>query len=170
MELTGLADADDVSSPQLSVAIAPKFPLEMRYGRLQMENVYGLETSDLKMPFQAEFYTSSGFIINSADGCWSYNTAADVALDQSNLSGGNTSVIGTSGTLLAGAAEEDEQLILKAPGANNQGDVIATFAVPLWLQGDWNQDGFLENPQATATFGVYRGNDRVIYWREVLNN
>jgi len=170
IELTGLADADDVSSPQLSVAIVPKFPLEMRYGRLQMENAYGPETSNLKMPFQAEFYTASGFIINSADGCWSYNTAADVALDQSDLSGGNTSVIAASGILSAGAPEEGEVLILKAPGANNQGDVIATFAVPLWLQGDWNQDGFLGNPQATATFGVYRGNDRVIYWREVFNN
>jgi len=170
IELTGLADADGVTSPQLPVVLAPAFPLEMRYGRLQVENAYGPETSNLEMPFQAEFYTANGFVINSADGCWRYNTAADVALDQSDLSGGNTAVIGTSGTLLAGAAEEDKQLTLKAPGANNQGGVVATFAVPLWLQGDWDQDDLLENPRATATFGVYRGNDRVIYWRELLRN
>ncbi|MEH6357233.1 MAG: DUF6701 domain-containing protein, partial [Marinobacter sp.] len=117
-----------------------------------------------------EFFTVSGFVTNNADGCSFYNTAADVALDDSDLSAGVTSVIGASGILLAGAPTEGKGLVLAAPGESNQGNVIAIFDVPLWLQGDWDQDGALENPQTTATFGVYRGNDRVIYWREIFNN
>ena len=31
---------------------------------------------------------------------------------------------------------------------------------------DFNGDGSLEDPSALATFGVYRGHDRVIYWQE----
>src|SRR5690554_2694478 len=39
-----------------------------------------------------------------------------------------------------------------------------------WLRDYWERDPApdeLQNPRATATFGVYRGNDRIIYWREV---
>ncbi|MAL83423.1 MAG: hypothetical protein CMF11_03600, partial [Idiomarina sp.] len=40
--------------------------------------------------------------------------------------------------------------------------------VPAYLQYDWSGDGdFDENPQAEGTFGIYRGRDRQIYWREV---
>lgn len=167
IELTGLADADGVTSPQIPVAIDPIFGMDMRYGRLLLENAYGPETSDLEMPFQLEYLGADGFALNSADGCWAYNTGADVTLDQSGLSGGNTSVIASSGTVSGGEPEVGEELILEAPGAENRGDVIATFAAPQWLQDDFNEDGTLEDPSARATFGVYRGNDRIIYWREV---
>jgi MSHA biogenesis protein MshQ len=168
IELTDFSDADGVSSPQLPVAIPPVFGLDMRYGRLQMENAYGPETSGLEIPFQAEYYTSGGFVLNAADGCWAYNTA-DVSLDQSGLSGGSTSVSALSDTLSGGVSPPGRGVLLEAPGAENRGDVIATFAVPLWLQGDFNDDGSLEDPSSRATFGVYRGNDRIIYWQEVLN-
>jgi MSHA biogenesis protein MshQ len=39
-----------------------------------------------------------------------------------------------------------------------------------WLQFDWNNDGAHDdNPSATATFGEYRGNDRIVYWRAIVN-
>jgi hypothetical protein len=41
-----------------------------------------------------------------------------------------------------------------------------------WPQSEWDQQGdyFNENPpRATITFGSYRGNDRIIYWRERFN-
>ena len=60
-------------------------------------------------------------------------------------------------------------LELVAPGADKTGDVTVTYPVPRWLQDDYNLDGTLtdpESPASLATFGVYRGHDRVIYWRE----
>jgi MSHA biogenesis protein MshQ len=49
------------------------------------------------------------------------------------------------------------------------GDIKATLAVDDWLKFDWDDDvgTAIENPWAVATFGRYRGNDRIIYWREV---
>jgi len=38
--------------------------------------------------------------------------------------------------------------------------------VPLWLEADFDGDGSLDDPTGLATFGVYRGHDRVIYWQE----
>ncbi|WP_189577642.1 DUF6701 domain-containing protein [Marinobacter zhanjiangensis] len=168
IELTQLEDADSVSSPQLPMDLEPDFDFEMRYGRLQLENVYGPETSNLTMPFRVDYYTAAGFVQNTADSCWVYNTA-NVSLDQSDLSGGSMSVVATSDTLVAGAPAPDAGILLTAPGEGNQGDVRATFSVPAWLTGDYDDNGVLEDPTGLATFGVYRGHDRIIYWREVLD-
>lgn len=167
IELTGLTDADGVSSTQLPVAVEPEFPLEMRYGRLQMDNAFGPESSNLIVPFRAQYYTANGFITNTDDSCWSYATGTDVALDQSGLSGGSTAVDGATGTLNAGLPGAGNELVLTAPGEPNQGDVRATFTVPDWLRDDFDGDGSLEDPSGLATFGVYRGNDHIIYWREL---
>ena len=61
-------------------------------------------------------------------------------------------------------------IFLKAPGADITGDIgITLLSTPLWLQldldGDGNPDG---DPTATASFGLYRGDDRIIYWREAF--
>ena len=169
IQLTAVSDADGVSSPQTPVTVSPVFDLEMRYGRLQLENAYGPEISGLEIPFQAEYYTLDGYATSIADGCWTYNTA-DVSLDQSGLSGGSTSVTGIGGTLNEGASDPGRGVLLTAPGTDSRGDVLATFSTPLWLTDDFNDDGILEDPSATATFGVYRGNDRIIYWREAPVN
>jgi len=37
-----------------------------------------------------------------------------------------------------------------------------------WLKFEWGGygTGYID-PSATATFGTYRGHDRIIYWREI---
>ena len=57
---------------------------------------------------------------------------------------------------------------LAAPTPNT-GSGVVTYDAPVWLEGDYDGNGSFENPSATATFGIYRGHDRVIYWREVTN-
>ncbi len=51
-------------------------------------------------------------------------------------------------------------------------DLSATYP---FLQYDWPTDGNLDgayddNPGCIATFGLYRGNDRIIYWQEIDPN
>ncbi|MCR8916422.1 LamG domain-containing protein [Marinobacter panjinensis] len=167
IELSGLEDSDGVTaSPQTPMELSPSFGFQIRYGRLNIDNAYGPETADLTVPFRADYYTGSEFVLNEADSCWVYDSGTMVSLDESGLSGGSTSVIAASDTLLVGEPPAGSELILSAPGEGNTGDVGVTFSVPDWLQGDYNDDGALENPSALATFGVYRGHDRVIYWRE----
>lgn len=61
-------------------------------------------------------------------------------------------------------------IVLRAPtavpGLPDVGQVEVEYAVPVWLRDDFNNDGTLTSPRAQAQFGVYRGHDRIIYWRE----
>jgi MSHA biogenesis protein MshQ len=65
-------------------------------------------------------------------------------------------------------AAGDFNLRLAAPGDGNQGSVTVTAAVPDWLEYDWNTavPGD-EDPSGQATFGVFGGEARQIYTREV---
>ncbi|RBP70481.1 MSHA biogenesis protein MshQ [Marinobacter nauticus] len=166
IELTQLQDADSVTAPLLPTNLSPVMNFELRYGRLQLENVYGPETVNLAMPLQIDHYTAAGFTRNLADSCWGYNTGS-VTLDQSGLSGGSTSVVPVSETMDMGGSATGSEVVLAAPGEPNRGDVRVSFPVPVWLQGDYDGDGSLGDPSGVATFGVYRGHDRIIYWREV---
>jgi MSHA biogenesis protein MshQ len=58
--------------------------------------------------------------------------------------------------------------LISAPGAGNTGSVDLTYDAPAWPEFDWNGSG-AEDPTGTASFGHYRGHDKVIYWHEVLN-
>jgi MSHA biogenesis protein MshQ len=43
---------------------------------------------------------------------------------------------------------------------------------PTYLNYDWDGNGFINTddfPEASITFGQFRGNDKIIHWREVLN-
>jgi MSHA biogenesis protein MshQ len=58
-----------------------------------------------------------------------------------------------------------------AAGNNKKGRLDFEYQVPPWLQYDWNgntdnDDAYDQNPTAILTFGLYRGNDRIIYQRE----
>ena len=66
------------------------------------------------------------------------------------------------------AAGGDFNLRLKALGVGNQGSVVITATVPAWLRYDWNTATPLdENPSGQATFGIFGGESRQIYTREL---
>ncbi|GAA0850957.1 hypothetical protein GCM10009113_33550 [Marinobacter szutsaonensis] len=161
--ISGVADADGVSwlPPALVTAPAPSVFMptssgEIRYGRLQIENVYGPENVDeLLMPFSAEYWNGSGFVTNTDDSCTPWSTA-NITDPQAYHS-----LVAGSGSLAAGVGGP---LVLEPNG--DRGTDTLIWDMPIWLEGDWNQDGALEDPSATATFGVFRGNDRIVYWRE----
>ena len=152
-------DSDGVSATTLPT-IAPT-GVQMRYGRLAIDNAYGPETQDLIVPFRAEYYDGSDFVTNIDENCWNYDTSTV------SLSSSLSSVNPVTATLSQGQPPSGSELSLAAPGAGNQGQINLTWPVPAWLQYDWNGDGSLDNPSALVTFGVYRGNDRIIYWKEV---
>ena len=57
-------------------------------------------------------------------------------------------------------------LNFKATWANNSGYLDVTAVIPTYLQFNWRGAGNT-NPTARATFGIYKGNDKVIYFREL---
>ena len=156
-----------------------------RYGRARILNAFGSERVNLAVTLRTEYYVdaSTGFVPNVADACASPVT---VTLDNftDNLSAGETCVLdngspGLSGSGCTAAATPslqfrepsvagDFNLNLQAPGDGNDGSARVTADVPDWLEFDWDTSaaGF-EDPQGNATFGIFQGQGRQIYTREL---
>ncbi|GAB3027376.1 DUF6701 domain-containing protein [Bowmanella dokdonensis] len=137
-------------------------PLSMRYGRAVLTNAYGPETDPLSIPLETQFFNGNGWQRNQDDNCTDYD-AADLSLTTSLTTSASGSGEVTGGRPLLPASS----FILSAPGS--QGEVQLQWQVPIWLQYDWTPAAGLENPAATATFGVHRSNDRIIHLREITH-
>lgn len=165
---TGINSSTDCSAKLLSSTES-----KIRFGRWVLENTFGPETNDLPISMAIQYWNGSSFVINSLDTCTTFD-AVNLSVDDTNLSPGPATVSASgSGTFVDG---ETKSIILSAPGSPHQGAVPISYVIPSmpWLLYDWTWDGvsakeFNENPSATATFGLFRGNDRIIYQREVNN-
>jgi len=184
--IDAIEDSDNVAAPAANREdVKPAPTTELRFGRLAIGNVYGPETEDLTLALQAEYFDGNRFTGNSADSCTPLSITGEAnharlqldddgtwvrADEPADLNGGSGGT--TSGTGVTGLAGGVGTLTLAAPGAGNTGSasVRADLTDFLWLRGDWDDDGSYDDfPSGLATFGVYRGNDRIIYWQEVLN-
>lgn len=138
------------------------------YGRAIVLPAQGPEASPLPLNLESQFFNGAEFERNTADNCTDY-LRSDATLNNytGNLQSGETSLITpTSNTLFAaGASQSASPLSLSAPGVGNSGTVDLTWQTDAWLRFDWQGTGAV-NPQATATFGGFRGHDRIIYWQE----
>ena len=161
-----------------SIAIAPTANakqdvvadgVNIMFGRLLLENSYGPETSNLVQPMQLQHFNGKKFINSATNDCVSYDKAnMKVSKTENKTSLEPTSIIGGKGDFVSG---NTHALSLKAPGAGKQGELKVTYNSEDWLKYDWDNGGSHDDyPSAIATFGVFRGNDRIISWREVFNN
>ena len=160
--------------------------LNIVFGRLITESVFGPEVASLPMPFQTEIWDGVEFVQNTADNC-TVLSAADIAFNSGALSSDSNrtqtlstgSSTGSFSVLDSGVsvsiANGDAGLSFSAPGMGNTGtvNVDIDLADYPWLRFDWNQDSDNGNdtyvPQSSVTFGSYRGHDRVIFWQEPFN-
>ena len=140
--------------------------VEIRFGRLVLENSFGPETSNLPQPMQIEHFDGTGYIVSENNNCVSYD-ASNITLSNISLNPLLTSATGDPGDFVDGKTRAIE---LTAPGAGNTGEVGVVYSTFEWLKFDWgNTRSYDQNPSAIATFGLYRGNDRIISWREINN-
>jgi MSHA biogenesis protein MshQ len=137
--------------------------VEIRFGRMVLANSYGPETAALTQPLSIEYFDGNGFVKDTENNCSGYD-AANLELSYISLSPSLTSVSGGTGMMTNG---ETRAITLSAPGSGNRGEIGVSYHSFDWFKYDWNNDGNLDDiPSAVATFGQYRGNDRIIYWRE----
>jgi MSHA biogenesis protein MshQ len=150
-----------------------------------MANAVGSERVNLALTMQAEYYAGAGvgFVANGDDSC-ATNVSVVLSGFTENLAAGETCVLdsgwpGASGQGCAAPAVAGLQFAvppvngnfnfnLAAPGVGNTGGVTVTATVPDWLRFDWNAATLgEENPSGQATFGLFGGNARQIYLREI---
>jgi MSHA biogenesis protein MshQ len=169
LQITSITDNDGItandSDSDTSNGILTLSPtgVEIRFGRWNINNSYGPEIADLRVPMQVQYWDGTRFSTNTNDSFTTFDS------NNANITTGTLSTtpsISGSGTFSNGITNI---LTLSAPGANNQGNLTLTMEVPSWLQFDWdNEDTYTDDPDALITFGLYRGNDRVIYRGEVF--
>lgn len=157
----------------------------LRFGRARFVNAYGSELVDLGLPLRTEYFVDSatGFVPNIDDACTS-NVKITFGAFTKNLDAGETCVYDTGAPGMSGAGcpaaghpalrfrvpplGGDFNLQLSAPGSGNDGSTTATADVPSWLEYDWDASSpGNEDPEGTAVFGIYEGQDRRIYIREL---
>jgi MSHA biogenesis protein MshQ len=138
--------------------------VDMRFGRLRLSDSFGPENENLTIPLTIEYYDGAGYEVNTVDNdsIWD-NSNASINTLSSIVAGGGTFTGGHSGA--SGVHLLAPTLV---PGIPDTGTALINYDAPSWLEGDFDNDGVFDNdPSATATFGVYRGHERVIFRREV---
>ena len=160
---------------------------DVRYGRMRFDSGSGQVQTNISAPLQVEFWDGGEFIVNAADSRANFDGADYCKLTMqpagggnsgSLLSGADTVSIGESGVLSANADPDDANLReqvrlwlrLSASPQSTESGVTCFGTVPTgtniqhqpWLQFNWRNVGD-EDPSGIFSFGVYRGNDRVIY-------
>jgi len=160
--------------------------LDVRYGRLTNLDAHGPESSPLPVILKVDYWNGSSFITNAddsssapaSDGCTSIlrsrllfdsaNTLTDFDVD---FTGGSTTGAVTSDVTDVFFTGGSAELVFSAPLVT--GDFsLQVINVAEWLRADWDQDGLwddTDHPETAISFGHYRGHDRIIYWREILN-
>ncbi|WP_086971258.1 DUF6701 domain-containing protein [Vibrio coralliirubri] len=171
-----------------SVTDSTAFPVQppARYGRMALDDIGGNSGSTLMIPLRAEFWDGSEFVVNEDDDRSTFNgsnvckqviwTSNDVKTTLVSLSGsgdvndGEEEVTADQNTP-TGTDTPREQVRLwlrmddsepsKKTGENDI-SCSGSDQEQLWLRYNWRHLGD-EDPSTVVTFGIYRGNDRVIY-------
>lgn len=142
---------------------------DVRFGRIALDDVGGNQGSTLHIPLRIEYWNGSRFIANPNDNqtdvkgvtaaethIWPTGTDADPKAV--TLGAGGEVSSGSSRSVTATQAEpyrQQTRVWLDLDDSKN--------GLP-WLKYNWdNKKAGEENPSSVVTFGIHRGNDRVIY-------
>ncbi|MBC3766116.1 DUF6701 domain-containing protein [Neptunicella marina] len=146
---------------------------DLRYGRLRLFDTYGAETESVDLPMTTEYFNSSGnWVTNDDDSCTTFDASNlhwHSSADHSTNQASDIPAFSNSGTFFAGKSNSlFDSINIAAPGAGNALSFPVIMDEPDYLYFDWEKDGNLQRPTAIVTFGHFRGNDRLINWREVF--
>ncbi|RLA19972.1 MAG: hypothetical protein DRQ62_11190, partial [Gammaproteobacteria bacterium] len=176
VNVNGLPQMNPVvfGAPSASNGISFSGTKEQRWGRIAMTNAYGSELMPLSVPLVTEYYDGRNFIKNFADNTTGINLATQLSLNNgSTTKAGNQAItIGTGSTtatlLNSPFSGGDAGLVFSAANAYGYVDLSLLNTIDSWLLFDWDANGVHDNlPTARVNFGLYKGNEKQIYFREI---
>lgn len=135
-----------------------------RFGRAVLTDTYGPADLSLPMIYYTEYYDGSGFIPNADD----LDTLLS-AIDLSCVAAFTCSVDGSVADLqISGTNIIPGGNFILTPSTSLNGIATIQLTVPDWLTFDWDSNSATPATHDTgsASFGLYRGDDRFYYWRE----
>jgi len=163
-------DADNSGTPESRQVGATT---AVRFGRLRMQNAAGSEKVDLVIPLQAQYWTGTGFLTNTADTCTSLSagnlgfSAYTGGITAGNMNAANIS-LGGAFALGAGNLKLTKPTtpVPTAPGSTTLTIDLAAES-KTYLQGNWGVPSYSANPSARAGFGLFGAQPRnFIFFRE----
>ncbi|MBU0728109.1 MAG: hypothetical protein KKE17_13765, partial [Proteobacteria bacterium] len=163
IQLTAIADSDGVTANDLGTPkdITPSCgAIDIRYGRATAMNGFGTDTEPIKVLVYTEYYDGTDWLLNPLDSSTSI-TYSTSTTEVSILSETPASPLPVTSGVAILTLTPDPSTDPGDPG----GSVTIAYTLPLspWLEPD-AFPGF----QAEALFGIYRGNDRIINWQEIV--
>ncbi|WP_017051174.1 DUF6701 domain-containing protein [Vibrio genomosp. F6] len=162
---------------------------DVRYGRMRLQDVGGNQGYSVRVPLSIEYWRAGSFVLNAKDSnsrfdtsnnmqCnhieWSEitpavsdaklaNTLNPVSDDGSVDKGESLSIYARQAT----SRREQVRLFLRQGNIANPDGVTCSWSTGIqpWLIYNWRNKGD-EDPSAVVTFGINRGNDRIIFRNE----
>ena len=158
-KVSNITDSDGIKCIKLPYSISVTGQL-MKYGKFKIFDNYGPETEPLKLKTEVLYWDGNEWKKNSDDALCTVLKPTMFVLKNftKNLNKGETSVTGSTGI-----TSGEGSLLLSAPGTNNYGSV----SVDLSSSSDYYNYLYENDTEGKATFGNYRGRDRIIMWEEV---
>ena len=160
---------------------------DLRWGRLALENTFGPETEDKKVPFRTEYWDGEKFVVNRDDNVHTKFVKDTQRITKKDIDDGLGDITGqvtaknTKLEITRGKSMKFEGIEVTKPLNGQRGVLLVelepdpantpdTITWDDYLQYDWNgtDEAGIGNPSAEVSFGQYRGNDRIIHWREVF--
>ncbi len=152
---------------------------ELRYGRLVLDSSFGPESANLPVKLATEYWDGTRFVPAFDDNCTKIPVAAiefngnaiGVTIPSRTVTIGGATTTGDYPYLdasegMVGFATGKAGQYFTAPGAEMEFPIQVDLNAHEWLvDSDYTSDNVL---RALIKFGSYRGHDRIIYWREVL--
>ncbi|MCZ4373850.1 MSHA biogenesis protein MshQ [Vibrio diazotrophicus] len=162
---------------------------DIRYGRMVLDDVGGTSTSTIYIPLRTEYWNGSRFIENEQDSgstfvslggyvCQQTVWSGSGSTSSASLLGADSAVSVTNGVsnklsakphsnMDASSLREQIRFWLRMSDTSPQLSEMnvscgTSYTNQPWLQYNWRDRGD-EDPSAVVTFGVYRGNDRIIF-------
>jgi len=131
-------------------------------GRVNIPNAYGSELLDLPMTATVEYYHGTSWLSSATDSITSLTPSLS---NYQRITGGTWTTASTplSGQVTAG----DLPFTLTKPTGGGTGSVDVSINAPNYLLAGSNVANNNPSNTARATFGIYKGNSKFIYIREL---
>ena len=177
-----LSVLDDDGVALLSSDVQIGDSTEFRYGRVFIPPVYGPEINagdETAIPFVIQYWGGPDgdgdfeFELNILDSETSYSGWDWIQTSCAEVDGPVTCAdvlvnpVSALVQVVVGKSVNDPSITIDRPGVNKTGALSIPIVVDNWFKFDWGGVGVDVDPSTQINFGLYRGHDRIIYWREV---
>ncbi|EEX93365.1 hypothetical protein VIOR3934_01325 [Vibrio orientalis CIP 102891 = ATCC 33934] len=149
---------------------------DLRFGRVALDSLGSTVNTTLNIPLRVEFWNGERFVVNSDDDAVSTILGESTSTDNNNIwveEGQTAETLSFANGGLVNNGESDSITVTHSSQVRQQTQIWLELDntrndMP-WLRYNWDDDlasddaNGEQDPSSVVTFGIYRGNDRVIF-------